>query len=188
MSRPYNAEDRNYPQNRGATDGRAHVRALTHAALDRSRSGPQAAAISMSATILATLIVLIGAIKVHAAGDTGDYTTAQATAGAQVYSQNCAKCHGATLLGEQGPALAGPKFADSLAYSKMPATQLYNIVSTQMPLDKPGSLSSDEYAGLFAYMLSQNGYPAGVQPLSQATLGQVQLLPYPAGPQSASAQ
>jgi hypothetical protein len=38
-----------------------------------------------------------------------------------------------------------------------------------MPQDDPGSLTADQYDGAVAYILQQNGYPAGTIPLSDAT-------------------
>ena len=38
------------------------------------------------------------------------YTTAEATRGAAVYTDNCAECHGSDLSDGSAPALIGPKF------------------------------------------------------------------------------
>ena len=93
------------------------------------------------------------------AAATGDYTQDQASAGQQVFTQHCAKCHGGQLQGQAGPPLAGPKFAANLAYSKMSAQQMFTFIKTQMPADKPASLSTQQYLQSLAYILSKNGYP-----------------------------
>lgn len=133
------------------------------------------------AIIIAYLLVLVftamGVGQLAAA--TGGYTQQQAAAGQQVFSQHCAKCHGGSLQGQAGPPLAGPKFESNLEFSKMSAQQMFIFIKTQMPADKPASLTTQGYLQALAYILSKNGYPTGSTPLSEQTLGQVKLLPYP---------
>jgi mono/diheme cytochrome c family protein len=109
----------------------------------------------------------------------GDYTSAQADHGARVFSNQCAQCHGAELQGQSGPALAGSSFGGVLQYSSMSGKQLFDFISTQMPKDAPGSLSTQQYLDVLAFILSKNGYPAGDLVLSQSSLDRLQLLPYP---------
>ena len=45
---------------------------------------------------------------------------------------------------------------------------VYTFARTQMPLDKPGSLRPTTYAALVAYLLQQNGHPAGTRALTPA--------------------
>ncbi len=125
------------------------------------------------------VLVLTAAGTSRLAAATGDFTKDQASAGRQVFNQYCAKCHGAQLQGQAGPPLAGPKFAANLAYSKISAPQMFTFIKTQMPADKPASLTAQQYLQSLAYILSKNGYPAGSAPLSEQTLGEVKLLPYP---------
>jgi mono/diheme cytochrome c family protein len=87
------------------------------------------------------------------------FTQAQQTAGAGVYTQNCAECHGDNLEGGVGPALSGAAFAP--AAKKDTVHKIFKIITTKMPLGQPGSLSHDEYAEVMAYILSKNGFPAG---------------------------
>lgn len=128
---------------------------------------------------LAAATAALAIVCAEAAAPTGDYTQAQAQAGKQVYASTCAACHGSNLKGQSGPALAGKAFASNLEYSKMTATQLFDFTKRHMPKNAPGSLSDDQYRQVFAYILSQNGYPAGQQQLSASTIGNVNLLPYP---------
>lgn len=86
------------------------------------------------------------------------YTPAQASAGATVFAQSCASCHGATLQGEAGPALTGPGFVAGVGNN---IGSLFSLVAQQMPLSSPGSLSQTQYEDVVAYILSKNGYPAG---------------------------
>ena len=135
------------------------------------------------ATLLAGTYALALAFTAASAGRLaaapGDYTRQQATAGRQVFDQHCAKCHGSKLQGQSGPPLAGPKFESDLEYSKMSAQQLFTFIKTQMPYDAPASLTKNQYRQALSYILAKNGYPQGATPLSEKTLGNVKLLPYP---------
>lgn len=100
----------------------------------------------------------------------GGYTSAQASRGASVYVQYCAQCHGASLQGESGPPLAGQVLR--AAYGSGTAAQLYDFISRQMPLNKPGSLKQWEYLDVTAYILSRNGIAAGTTALGIESLSQ----------------
>ncbi|WP_297372386.1 cytochrome c [Acidocella sp.] len=98
------------------------------------------------------------------------YTADQAKAGAQVYDTNCAMCHGADLNGGAGPALAGQSFASAGAQKTVGA--VFSQTTSMMPATQPGSLTHEQYEDVMAYILQQNGYPAGPTKLSYAaTLG-----------------
>jgi mono/diheme cytochrome c family protein len=122
-------------------------------------------------------VALVGAMTLvpHAtsAQGAGVYTAAQATAGSALYAANCSQCHGQSLEGISGPALAGKAFTDK--WNGETADDLNYIMSTQMPLTAPGSLKPDEYIELVAYVLQQNKYPAGSTPLTAATLKSVKI-------------
>ena len=90
----------------------------------------------------------------------GVYTEAQAKRGAEAYQANCASCHGPDLRGgEMSPALAGPEFAST--WDGVPLGGLFGRIRTSMPQDKPGGMTSQQYADVLAFMLSQGGAPAG---------------------------
>jgi mono/diheme cytochrome c family protein len=98
------------------------------------------------------------------------YTAAQATAGADVFSKNCAICHGAALQGEAGPTLLGQSFASPTNNYTVGA--IFGEIAEQMPAGAPGSLTHDQYTAVMAYILSKNGYPAGSTALDyNASLG-----------------
>jgi mono/diheme cytochrome c family protein len=94
------------------------------------------------------------------------YTAEQATAGAQVYAAQCGACHGNQLEGVAGPALKGPGFKAMATAQGLNGESLLQVVSLSMPQTDPGSLSPEQYAQVVAYMLRENGYPAGSEPLS----------------------
>jgi len=87
------------------------------------------------------------------------YTAAQATTGMGKFIGNCAMCHGAKLQGISGPSLKGPNFASDKA--NFSVSDVFTIVSQNMPATNPGSLEHDDYVEIMAYLLQQNGYPAG---------------------------
>lgn len=95
----------------------------------------------------------------------GVYTAEQAKAGEQLYTQNCQSCHGDDLQGEVGPGLAGSNFSKKWERGNLTADDLYYIMSTTMPKGSPGSLKPEQYVNILAFVLQQNGYPAGESPL-----------------------
>ena len=94
------------------------------------------------------------------------YTANQATAGAAVFTQACAVCHGPAMEGLAGPALKGDMFREMAAAQQLTADSLLTVTSMSMPQSDPGSLSAEQYNQVVAYILQQNGYPAGDTPLA----------------------
>jgi alcohol dehydrogenase (cytochrome c) len=99
-------------------------------------------------------------------GEAPAYTAEQAARGKAAYAaDNCALCHGETLGGTgSGPALQGASF-DSRWHELSPSA-LYAFMTAQMPPVAPGSLGADTYRDLAAFILQQNGYPAGKEPFT----------------------
>jgi len=122
----------------------------------------------------AAIAILLLAGTLSAATAPGHYTRAQAASGAAVYSAHCSECHGVKLEGQSGPPLSGAAFKAYVGKSGTAAT-LYDFISRQMPADKPGSLSAQNYLDVTAFLLSRNGYPAGDVPLTAKTLADVAL-------------
>jgi len=92
------------------------------------------------------------------------YTQAQADDGMSQYSANCAQCHGDQLQGRYGPGLKGKHFAtEKAAYT---VGDVFRVVATNMPAAQPGTLAHDDYVQIMAFLLQQNGYPAGTTPLT----------------------
>ena len=91
------------------------------------------------------------------------YTADQASKGALAYYQNCAMCHGPNLDGQpagySGPALKGADFADPSYDFRV--KDIFNFVAKLMPAATPGSLSHEQDVQIMAFLLQQNGYPAG---------------------------
>jgi mono/diheme cytochrome c family protein len=90
----------------------------------------------------------------------GVYTAGQAQRGANLYAKTCKSCHGAQLEGEgQAPPLSGDEFTGN--WEKQTVDDLFEIVQTTMPADKPGSLTRTQNADILAYIFQANQFPAG---------------------------
>jgi alcohol dehydrogenase (cytochrome c) len=131
----------------------------------------------------AAAFVLAGCSLGSAASSTSSgFTNQQAQQGVGVYSANCSSCHGSTLKGVSAPALIGSKFASSITNRFTTAGKLFDYVSSQMPVNNPGSLSKAQYQQVVAFVLAQNGYAPSP---AMAQLNAVKLTPYPVAAQGA---
>jgi mono/diheme cytochrome c family protein len=99
-----------------------------------------------------------------AATNDGWYTADEASKGKALFQANCQGCHGSELGGGVGPALKGPSFAGTWGTKTLGA--LVTFEHSKMPLTAPGSLTLPDYQNLAAFILQQNGLPAGTRPLS----------------------
>ena len=97
----------------------------------------------------------------------GVFTEAQASRGQLVYTQRCAACHGATLIGASGPPLTGGVFVSR--WQADPLSALFTKISKTMPADAPGDLTSQQAADVLAYVLKTGGFPAGRAELAATT-------------------
>lgn len=80
----------------------------------------------------------------------GVFTEAQVASGKFVYDDTCKTCHDMRF------------FRDELkSWNKQPLSSFWEMVMSTMPADNPGSLGWDEYTNVIAYILSENGFPAG---------------------------
>ncbi|HEY4439557.1 MAG TPA: PQQ-binding-like beta-propeller repeat protein [Candidatus Elarobacter sp.] len=129
--------------------------------------------LSAVAAALALAAIVAGAGTARAQG-TSYYTKAQAASGASVYAAHCSQCHGVNLQGGAGPSLSGDAFRKFVG-STGTAKDVYDFTSRQMPADKPGSLTQQQYLDVVAYLLSRNAYPAGSTALSTANMAQLKL-------------
>jgi PQQ-dependent dehydrogenase (methanol/ethanol family) len=132
--------------------------------------------VSAGRAILAAVPLVAGLLVAGTApaAAAGDYTAAQAAGGATVYAAKCSQCHGVKLEGQSGPALTGATFQKFVGKGGT-GTYLYDFISHQMPADKPGSLSQNDYLSVTGFLLSRNGYPAGTTALSTSNLSSIKL-------------
>jgi len=122
---------------------------------------------SAAAASIAALPHLAGAQATKPALFTAD----QATAGAAVYAQSCAACHGQQLEGVAAPALKGSVFGEMATAQSLTVDALLDVITNTMPQSDPGSLKPEDNAAVTAYILQQNGYPAGSTPLAKGGAG-----------------
>ena len=129
----------------------------------------------MRRSLLLLSAVALIAVAPHLAGAQAAkpalYTADQATAGAAVYSQSCAACHGPQLEGVAAPALKGAVFGEMATAQSLTVDSLLDVIVNTMPQSDPGSLKPEDYAAVTAYVLQQNGYPAGTTPLAKGAAG-----------------
>jgi mono/diheme cytochrome c family protein len=89
----------------------------------------------------------------------GLYSDAQAVRGRDAYTKACAPCHMDDLGGhEYAGALAG--YAFQMKWEDASVAEVFGRIRT-MPLGESGSLSTQEYLDILAYVLQANGYPSG---------------------------
>jgi mono/diheme cytochrome c family protein len=90
----------------------------------------------------------------------GVFTAQQAARGAADYSTNCASCHSVDLRGNSNtPSLLGMSFM--FIWEDRSLGELYTKMRDEMPSDRPGSLSTQSYEDLLAYLLQSNQFPTG---------------------------
>ncbi len=92
----------------------------------------------------------------------GSYTESQARKGEEAYRKFCSECH-------------TPRFYASRAFRQTwngrSVFDLFELIRTTMPGDRPGRLSRGQYADIVAYLFRLNGMPAGDQALSTEEVG-----------------
>ena len=113
----------------------------------------------------AALMVALATPAAGQATPTAVFTAAQAEAGKAHYATTCAACHGADLGGADAPALAGGAFVK--AWGTQTTVDLFNYVQGMPPGGTP--LPADENLTVVAFILQQNGAPAGAAPLLAST-------------------
>ncbi|HEX4371301.1 MAG TPA: c-type cytochrome [Rhizomicrobium sp.] len=117
------------------------------------------------------LIVLAGAALFGASGIVlaqsstksiwdGAYTTAQAARGKTAYANNCSRCHGSSLEGnDEIPALTGAHLM--VDFDGQTAGDLVHRIQSTMPMDNPGTLNMATVTDIATFILQSNGLPAG---------------------------
>jgi S-disulfanyl-L-cysteine oxidoreductase SoxD len=110
-----------------------------------------------------------------------------ATAGAKVYADSCAACHGDKLQGNSAKGIGGDRLTGgrgSLATatpiktveSYWPyATTLFDYVKRAMPFGAPGTLSDDDVYAVVAFILSEATIIKASDTMSAETLPKVMM-------------
>ena len=127
-----------------------------------------------AAAILAAGIVSLQAQGAPRSSWSGIFTAAQADRGKQLFMDNCAKCHGANLAGDEAaPQLAGPDFLSN--WNGENVGDLVDRIHTTMPADNPGKLSLASATDVASFILSSNQMPAGAAELPRDAQLQAQI-------------
>jgi len=107
-----------------------------------------------------------GTKEASSAPSTPGGATDQASLGAELYGAHCASCHGADGKGNAGtPAVVGssalPLDAQPPSHARTAqfhtALDVLQFIQANMPPQKGGSLSQDEYNAILAFDLKANG-------------------------------
>jgi mono/diheme cytochrome c family protein len=109
----------------------------------------------------------------------GVYSAVQAERGKMSYAIYCRACHSADLLGgSHGDDVAPALRVDNFGVKRGDLGNLYSYIQKSMPRDDPGTLSAAMAADILAYLLSENGFPAGPRDLRGdiEALKQIQLV------------
>jgi cytochrome c5 len=98
----------------------------------------------------------------------GIYTTAQADGAKAQFEKVCAECHSFTVATKKKPKdkpLGDDPFFEE--WTGRPVSELVSLIHLTMPDDGSIDVSEEEAANFVAYILQQNGYPAGSAPLNK---------------------
>ena len=114
---------------------------------------------------------------------TGVYTTAQADRGRVAYEGHCSECHHEDLSGGEGPALLGSTFM--VKWETQSVERLFHKIRDTMPEAGSSEVTDAQKLDIVAYILQQNGYPAGAAELTDANGGLATIRIIPRGGQSA---
>jgi hypothetical protein len=95
----------------------------------------------------------------------GVFSDAQAKTGLAAYTKACSECHGEDLGGDGfAPALKGPEFMNN--WNGLTVGELYDRIRVSMPPSDPNSVPAQEKVDIVAFILKQNGFPAGATALA----------------------
>jgi mono/diheme cytochrome c family protein len=123
--------------------------------------------IAAAAFLWVGTLVSVAAFAQAKSVNEGVYTAAQADRGAEVFKTTCAACH-------ETSRFTGEEFLPVWVGKSL--FELYDVVHTTMPEDKPGSLKPQQYIDVITYFLKLNGYPVGTTelPATDETLKAIQ--------------
>jgi mono/diheme cytochrome c family protein len=104
----------------------------------------------------------------------GIYTKAQADGAKKQFDKICADCHPFTVAAKKKPKdlpLGDEPFFEN--WTGRPLAELVTLIALTMPNDGSAVVTEAEAVDLVAYMLQQNGFPAGSKPLTKDTASAV---------------
>ena len=98
----------------------------------------------------------------------GVYTSAQADGARAQFAKICADCHPFSVAAKKKPTdvpLGDEPFFDN--WTGRSLDELITTIALTMPNDGSAVVSDEDAANLTAYILQQNGFPAGAKPLGK---------------------
>jgi mono/diheme cytochrome c family protein len=108
----------------------------------------------------------------------GVYSKAQADSAKASYNKICADCHAFTVAAKKRPAdlpLGDEPFLKK--WNGRSLDELITLIVMTMPNDGSAVVTDAEAVDLVAYILHQNGFPAGPDPLTKSSASAVMALP-----------
>ena len=96
----------------------------------------------------------------------GVYSQEQAERGGEIFGIACLVCH-------QPEEFAAGGYMHG--WTGMNVNDLVEFIRSTMPEDNPGRLKRQEYIDIVAFLLKQNGLPAGETEMVRATLKKIQI-------------
>src|SRR5678815_2253824 len=110
-----------------------------------------------------SLLCAVWTCATHAGEGSGLYSKDQVGNGRGQYAAKCGVCHGASLKGGGAPELIGAGFVAK--WNGKTLNDLYVYIRDQMPKGSGNSLPNQDYVDITAFILAQNGLPAGTTQL-----------------------
>ena len=104
----------------------------------------------------------------------GIYTKAQADGAKKQFDKICADCHPFTVAAKKKPKdlpLGDEPFFEN--WTGRPLAEMVTLIALTMPNDGSAVVTEAEALDLVAYILQQNGSPAGSRPLTKETASAV---------------
>lgn len=90
----------------------------------------------------------------------GVYTEDQVKLGTPAYVKHCAECHGEDFGGDGfAPPLKGAEFLNN--WGGLTVGELFDRIRISMPPTDPNEVTVKEKVEIVAYLLKENGFPAG---------------------------
>lgn len=90
----------------------------------------------------------------------GIFSIEQASRGEAVYTEACIACHGQDLGGNSNsPGLVGMGFM--FLWEGRSVGEFFEKIRSEMPTDRPGQLSIQNYLDVVSYVLQKNDFPLG---------------------------
>jgi nitrate/TMAO reductase-like tetraheme cytochrome c subunit len=92
------------------------------------------------------------------------YSVEQASRGAKLFEHSCSSCHGAKLEGVSGPALRGDTWQQRFGGAKL--LTVWGEIKGPMAEYAGTTFTTQQSLDILAYLLEENGLPAGAQALT----------------------